>query len=486
MRLDDLIDESWVQIPARYRALDIRHVTADSRRVEPGSLFIAVSGETTDGLRYASDAVRGGAVAVLAGKGCRAGVSARDLGVPLLRLLDVREAMGLLGSTFYGDPSRELEVVGITGTKGKTTTSWLLDQVLRVAGRTTGLFGTVENRVAERRFEALNTTASSLDIHSWLRELVDAGGRNATLEISSHALEQQRTAGVELDCAVFTNLAPEHLDYHLTMDRYLAAKSKLFRDLRGSAFAVLPRAEKASHSIAESTKANILWYGTDEEDGVKSLTMSPAGTELTWKGHRLKTRLWGLHNVENTLAAITAAECLGVDIDAIAEAIREPTLPPGRMEEVTFPAPFRVVVDYAHTDGSLEAVLDALRPMTPGRLITIFGCGGDRDSAKRPRMGKIAEACSDRIFVTSDKPRGEAPQRILDDIVEGLANPNDAAVVDDRREAIALGIRMAREGDTVLIAGKGHETYQELRGERVHFDDREVALEFLRESRGER
>jgi UDP-N-acetylmuramyl-tripeptide synthetase len=481
MRLGELV-QGWLQVPARYHDLAIEEITCDSRRVGRGALFVALAGEKTDGLLYAADSVRRGAVAILCAKDSASAVSSRQIGVPVFKVADVRDALGRLANAFYRTPSRELAVCGVTGTKGKTTTTWLLDHILAAAGKTTGLFGTVENRIAARRFEASNTTAGCLELHAWLRELAESGGTHATLEVSSHALDQRRTAGIEFDCAVFTNIAPEHLDYHGTMDAYLAAKARLFVGLRPQAVAVLPRHDRASQVLAAATRANIRWYGTDSQDGVTGLRMSPDGSEFRWHGHPVRTTLWGLYNLENALAAMAAADCLGIDAETIVSAMRDPRLPPGRLEQVRYPVPFRVVVDYAHTDGSLAAVLDALRPLTPGRLITIFGCGGDRDTSKRPRMGRVAEERSDRIIVTSDNPRSEPPQRILAEIVAGLEHPNDAAVVDDRREAIALGIRMAREGDTVLIAGKGHETYQELSHGKVHFDDREVALEFLRES----
>ena len=482
MRLAELVD-GWAQVSARHEAVEILHLTCDSRLAEAGSLFVAVNGARADGLSYAGDAIRRGAVAVLCPKDSRVRASSRELGVPVLRVADVRATMAHVGSVFFGAPSRRLEVVGVTGTKGKTTTTWLVDRIFRVAGRRTGLFGTVENRVGDATFEASNTTAGCLDLQRWCHELVDVGGTHATIEVSSHALEQKRTAEIDFDCAVFTNIAPEHLDYHGTMDRYLATKTLLFSQLRASAVAVLPRDEAAAQYIARHTRANIRWYGCEPEDGVTCLTMSSEGSEFTWHGTRMRTTLWGLFNLENAFAAMTAAECCGIDRATIAEAMREPVLPPGRLEEVRYrrPAPFRVVVDYAHTDGSLQAVLETLRPMTSGRLITVFGCGGDRDASKRPRMGRVAENGSDRVIVTSDNPRSELPKRILDDIVSGLAKPLDAVVLDDRRDAIALGIRMAQPGDTVLIAGKGHETYQEIDGHRFHFDDREVAREFLQE-----
>ena len=480
MRLIDLC-KGWLDVPARYREHEIRGLSCDSRVVDKGHLFVAIPGERTDGHLYAEQAVNAGAVAVLGDKRSREGMGVRDLGVPFLKVRDVRSALGELARAFYGDPAARLDLCAVTGTKGKTTTTWLLDGILNAAGKVTGLFGTVENRIAVDRFGASNTTAGCLDLHAWLKELTRKGGSHATIEVSSHAIHQHRTAGIDFDCAVFTNIAPEHLDYHRTFDNYLATKVRLFTGLRPGALAVLPRKEKASQMIAERTCADVVWYGHEAEDGVGDVQSTPDGIHFTWRGLPVQTNLWGYHNLQNALAAMTAAVCLGIDEQVIAQSMSRCKVPPGRLEEVHSAAPFRVVVDYAHTDGALEAVLEALRPITPGRLITIFGCGGDRDKTKRPRMGAAAEKGSDHVIITSDNPRSESPRAILEDIAAGLADANEAVFVEDRREAIGLGIRMARKGDTVLVAGKGHETYQEFADNTLHFDDREVAGEFLRE-----
>lgn len=465
----------WLQVPSKWRTLEISGLECDSRRVKRGDVFVAVPGETTDGHRYIQQAVEAGAVAVLGEERLPRRVA------PYFRVADARQALGNAASCFYRHPSRVIDVVGVTGTKGKTTTTWLLDTILRQAGAVTGLFGTIENRIASRTFKATNTTAGCLDIHRWLRELADADGSHATLEVSSHALQQRRIAAVNLRCAIFTNISPEHLDYHKTFERYLESKTALFAMLPSSSVAVLPREVRYAQYIAERTKAAICWYGGDLQDSVRRVRTGPRGIEFVWKGMPVHSRLWGHHNLLNAVAAMTAAECLGVSPREIVRGVEEAIRPPGRLEEVNSPAPFRVVVDYAHTDGSLDAVLRALRPLTRGRLITIFGCGGDRDRTKRPRMGRVAEAHSDQIIVTSDNPRSEPPDRIMCEIAAGLEREGDAVFVEDRREAIGLGIRMARRGDTVLIAGKGHESYQELRDRVIDFDDRKVAVEFLEE-----
>ncbi len=480
MRLVDLCN-GCLEIPARQRNLEVQGIASDSRRVEPGDLFVALSGPSADGHVFARAAARAGAVAVLGERTVRHS-SSKDLGVPYLRTTDTRRALGHLCDVFYGRPSRELDVVGVTGTKGKTTTTWLLDQILQSCGGRSALFGTVENRVASRTFAAKNTTPGCLDLHRWLREHVEAGGTHAVVEVSSHAIAQHRTEGLRFAAGILTNIAPEHLDYHKTFENYRETKLRFFAELPPTAIAVLSREEKSSQLAAKQTRARIVWYGSESQDGVEGVGVTSEGLSFVWKGVPVRSKLFGYHNLLNLLAAMTVAECQGISRRDIAAAVGKAMAPPGRLEEVASAEAFRVVVDYAHTDGSLEAVLKALRPVTRGRLISVFGCGGDRDRSKRPRMGRVAELGSDQLIITSDNPRTESPENIIQDITTGLDCPNDAVVVEDRREAIGLSIRMAREGDTVLIAGKGHETYQELEGRTIHFDDREIAREFLNES----
>ena len=299
------------------------------------------------------------------------------------------------------------------------------------------------------------------------------------MEVSSHGIAQKRIAGIDFNAAILTNVAPEHLDYHKDFDTYLQTKAQLFRDLPRGAVAVLPREGQHLDRLRENISVEIVWYGTGARDAVDHVREGPDGTHFVRKGRPLWTRLWGHHNLLNLLAAVAAAECLGFTDEEIKRGVAAAEAPPGRLERVDNPRGLRVLVDYAHTDGALEAVLKAVRAVTSGRIITVFGCGGDRDRDKRPRMGRVAETGSDHIVVTSDNPRSEPPEAILEDIRVGLDNPEAAVFEPDRRAAIGLGIRMARNEDTVLIAGKGHETYQEANNRKVHFDDREVAREFL-------
>ena len=485
MRLIELAD-GCLDVPARLCDLEVTGLTSDSREVEPGSLFVAVRGELTDGHLYVNSAESAGAVAVVGDAGLAPAAvpttqAERTLGIPYLRVADSRQALAQLGANFYGSPQRAVTLSGVTGTKGKTTTSWILDCILRAAGKRTALFGTVRNRVADDWYPSRNTTPAILELLGALGKLVAAGGTHAVLEVSSHGIAQRRIANLDFRCGVLTNVAPEHLDYHGTFENYVAVKTRFFEEFSRDSYAVLPRDDEIAARVASRTNAEICWYGADSQDGVDRLRMEPGNVTFTWRGTSIRTRLWGLHNLQNVLAAMTAAECLGLRPDQIAQGVAQATAPPGRLEEVEHPGEFHVFVDYAHTDGSLESVLRTLRSTTRGRLITVFGCGGDRDREKRPRMGRVAERFSDHVVITSDNPRTEDPARILDEISKGLKAPDDAVLEPDRREAIGLSVRMARRDDVILIAGKGHEDYQELAAGRVPFDDREVAREFLLE-----
>ncbi len=477
MRLGELATDAFA-VPACLRDLEVKGLCSDSRKVERGDLFVAIPGPATDGRLYARQAAEAGAAAIVyeAGGNGQFAAELRVCGVPAFPVPDAREALGRLARRFYGLERSGIRIVGVTGTKGKTTTAWLLDAIFRSSGFPSALFGTVHHRIGDRVVPSSNTTPSVLELHRALRELADIGGRYAVLEVSSHGIDQRRIEGLTFSAGIFTNFGPEHLDYHKTLENYFETKVRFFAWLEPSAFAVLSEEDPASERIAAATRAQVVWYGTRIFEGVRA---GPGGMTFAWRGRDVRSRLWGRHNVLNIAAAATCAECLGLSPDSIAAGIEGARPPPGRLEPVEHAGGFRVFVDYAHTEGSLEAVLRTLREITPGRLITVFGCGGDRDRTKRPRMGRAAEVLSDRVIVTSDNPRSEDPLRIIEEIAAGMQRPADAIFEPDRRRAIELGIRMARERDTVLVAGKGHETYQEIRGEKHPFDDREVVRECL-------
>jgi UDP-N-acetylmuramoyl-L-alanyl-D-glutamate--2,6-diaminopimelate ligase len=462
--------------------VDITSIVYDSRQAEPGSLFIAVRGFRHDGHDYAAQAVANGAVALLVER------FLTDLAVPQVVVADSRTAMGLVGAVFYGQPAQKLKVIGVTGTNGKTTTTYMIRSILEQAGHTVGLIGTIETVVGKSSSVSERTTPESLDLQRVLAKMVEEKCTYAVMEVSSHALELKRTAGMHFHSGVFTNLTQDHLDFHQTAVEYFQSKARLFKQLTG--FGVINLDDPHGRAMAAECAAPIVGYGVEQMAQVraKDIAVNPQGAVYTlcspWGNTSLELRLTGTFNVYNSLAA--AAVCLGEGIDL--ETVRRglACLPgvPGRLELVDVGQPFTVIVDYAHTPDGLENVLRTARGITAGRLVVVFGAGGDRDRTKRPVMGEIAAKLADQVIVTSDNPRGEDPAAICSAIVEGvqrIPGPVDLVVEPDRRRAIRLAVASARPQDTVLIAGKGHETYQEIQGIRHHFDDREEARQALKE-----
>lgn len=459
-------------------------VQHDSRRVGLGDLFVAVPGTKRDGCEFVTSAVAAGAAAVVAERGIAA-----HLDVPVAVVPDARQAVAVFAHLLAGEPTRSLAVCGITGTNGKTTTTFLGRSILEHAGKQVAVLGTIEYVYGNRRIRAPMTTPDAIDLAGYFADMVQTGIDYCLMEVSSHALDQWRVHGIDFRVAAFTNLTAEHLDYHGDMVSYREAKGRLFEFLVPSACAVLNADDEVSRTFAEGTKAQVLWYGLDNPADVAGgdLSMSLEGSRfrlLTPRGEAdVHTPLVGRHNVYNCLAAAAIAEALGVDVEVMAEGISAVRTIRGRLEPVATSGaegPFTVLVDYAHTDDALANALSAVKPLVKRRLILVFGCGGDRDRLKRPRMGAVAEEFADVIFVTSDNPRSEKPEAIAEEIMSGFKNRARASVVLDRREAITAALRDAGRGDIVVIAGKGHETYQEIAGVSRPFDDREVAREVLR------
>jgi UDP-N-acetylmuramoyl-L-alanyl-D-glutamate--2,6-diaminopimelate ligase len=469
MTLHDLLEGVEVVAMHAPPELSVRGVHYDSRRVLPGQLFFAMTGAKTDGLRYVQQAMSRGAAAVAAAS------APSTPGIPWVELAAPRRALARAAANFYAHPSRQIEVTGVTGTNGKTTTSFLLYAILAAAGNITGLFGTIEYRLGMRRLAAPNTTPESLDLQAMLADLRESGGTHAVMEVSSHALSLDRVYATRFRVAVFSNLTRDHLDYHGTMEEYFAAKRRLFDGSLGEIprWAVLNADDSHSAALAECG-SRVLWYGLDahgadvREEGPAIQT--PAGAIAN------RSRLVGRTNSYNRLAAVAAAAALGVPNVAIEEGLEGLAAVPGRFESVDAGQPFHIIVDYAHTDDALRNVLSTARGMNPRRIITVFGCGGDRDRKKRPLMGEAAARGSDTVIVTSDNPRSEDPQAIIEEILPGVRQTGTHYEVEpDRAAAIAMAIREAQAGDLVLIAGKGHETYQIIGSETISFDDRRVA-----------
>jgi UDP-N-acetylmuramoyl-L-alanyl-D-glutamate--2,6-diaminopimelate ligase len=496
MRFEELLSGAEVVRRAGPGA-EIGGVEYDSRRVSPGSLFLAMHGGTTDGNRYIDKAVGQGAVAVVTDSAAAFAETARrfpQIAVGEVPVGDGRRAMSAIAANFFGHPERQLALSGVTGTNGKTTTAFLLDAMLNAVGRRTVLVGTIENHVAGAVRAAAHTTPESRDLLALLREGADAGATEAVMEVSSHALAQGRVHGLPYDVAIFTNQTQDHLDFHGTMENYFAAKRALFDGTMGAPprVAVInledARGEELG-AIARSAGAQVASYGIcagefRAEDarmtasGMSFRLAAPHGTA------EIRTPLTGKVNLYNLLAAAGAASARGLSLDQIAGGAAALACVPGRFQTVDAGQLFTVVVDYAHTDDALRNLTALAREFVgrTGRVITLFGCGGDRDRAKRPKMGRAAGEGSDFVVLTSDNPRSEAPEAILQDALPGLQATRTAFVVEvDRARAIRLAIEAARPGDIVLLAGKGHEKDQILREGTIHFDDAEEATAALRD-----
>jgi len=469
----------------------IQSMEIDSRKVKPGCLFFCLPGYKVDGHDFAEQAIERGAVAL---------VTSRVLPIAATQLVvsDTRQALALIADFYYGRPSHKLRPIGITGTNGKTTTSYLIEQIWRASGVSAGVIGTIETRYGGKSFPMSGTTPDVLELEQILHSMVADGTERCVMEVSSHALEQGRVKGCRFRTAVFTNLTQDHLDYHGTMEAYEAAKGLFFSRLGNTYsdhpqernFAVLNSDDEASARFAKLTAAEVLTYGIENEADLRAsdVRITARGTSFilnSFRGTReVNLRLVGKFNVYNALAALGAAWCEGIDLDDAIHSLETITGVPGRVEPVNGDQPFAVIVDYAHTPDGLENVLETVRELATGEVICVFGCGGDRDTKKRPMMGRIAAALADKVIVTSDNPRTEDPLLILRDIEAGLKESGVSAdryeLEPNRRVAIEKAVEMASPGDVVLIAGKGHETYQII-GDVTHdFDDRLIAKEAIR------
>lgn len=469
----------------------IRSIAHDSRAQAEDMLFVCIPGATVDGHDFIAQAIENGAVAVLVEKDV-----AVPEGIAVLKVGDVRAAMQAIVPYFYGYPGRALRMIGVTGTNGKTTITYLIRAILRRAGYKVGLIGTIRIMIEDEVLPIHNTTPDVVDLQRVLAQMAAAGVTYVVMEVSSHALAQNRVAGCEFDTAVFTNLTRDHLDYHKTFENYTAAKALLFDNV-SAATAVKPRKtavlnmDDAAGSVMRAhTKCSVLTYGVQCGADLKAEEIRVLAKGADFKiacaagDMALNLKITGLFNVYNVLGAVGATLAEGVSPEVIQATLEDFTSVPGRFELVDEGQPFSVIVDYAHTPDGLENILKTARQIAAKRILTVFGCGGDRDRTKRPIMGRIAAQLSDVVIATSDNPRSEDPAFILSQVEEGVLSALDGKPhekIADRRAAIRRAIALAKEGDIVIIAGKGHETYQILQHETIHFDDKEVAREALRE-----
>ncbi len=454
---------------------DITGIACDSRLVEPGFVFVCIDGVQTDGHRFAQDALKSGAAYL---------VTQRDLGLPNQLIVEnTREAWAKMSANWFGNPADKLRMIGVTGTNGKTSVTYLLKSIFEAAGYTVGLIGTIQTMVGDRLIGAVHTTPEPYELQSLLAMMADSGCTVVVMEVSSHALAQNRVETIHFDRGVFTNLTQDHLDFHHTMGEYAQAKQKLF--LQSDA-AVLNRDDPWYDTMRQNLPTPVITYSvgnTGADYTALELKQRPNGVsfELVAAGQigRVNLQIPGLFSVYNAVGAAACALSLGVPFETVTAALSALTGVKGRAEPVPTGQDFTVVIDYAHTPDGLLKICGALRVGCKGRLITLFGCGGDRDVGKRPLMGAAAASLSDYLIVTSDNPRNEDPMTIIQDVLPGIPENTPYSVFPDRSEAIRFGVSIAEEGDVLLLAGKGHETYQVLKTGIIHLDEREVLAEAL-------
>jgi UDP-N-acetylmuramoyl-L-alanyl-D-glutamate--2,6-diaminopimelate ligase len=486
-KLSEVLQGVETALPAGASSLEIRQVACDSRKVQPGALFFALHGAKADGNKFIQDAFKRGAVAIASEEPAPGTIPA---GVTWIQIREARKALAISAANFLGHPATALKLVAVTGTNGKTTTTSVVDAIVKASGAKTGLFGTIAYHTPLGDYPAPNTTPESVDLQGFFAEIRDAGGTYAVLEASSHSLAMDRLWGCHFQAAVFTNLTREHMDFHKTFEDYFAAKKKLFEGTGAGApdVAVLNADDEFDKRLAGLAKKTVT-YGLESHADITTKKFQLAFDGLAFTAHtpngnvQVVSRLVGRINVYNLLAAIGAAQALGLSNDVIESGIRNLESVSGRFQRIDLGQPFLVIVDYAHTDDALENLIRTARELNhKGRIITLFGCGGEKDRTKRPVMGEVTGRLSDLTILSSDNPRSEDPLKIISDIIVGLQKTAGKYLIEpDREKAIGMAMEEARSGDIVLLAGKGHENYQILADRTFTFDDREMARRALRE-----
>lgn len=489
MELRELVKELKTEQVIGNTQLKISGIQYDSRQIEDNHLFIAITGFNQDGHNFIENAIKNGAKAVLI---------ERELeyyrpGICYILVKDSRKVMSFLAARFYRNPQHQLSLIGVTGTNGKTTTTYLIRAILEQAGIKTGLIGTIQNIIGEQTLPATRTTPESLDLYRLFAQMVDVGITHVVMEVSSHALDLNRVEGMDFQVAVFTNITQDHLDYHHSLAEYLEAKSRLFKQLKGDGYAVINSDDPHAVDIIRASRGQVITYAIDDpraEMTAQKINLAPDGVYYQLAGRRdfaLNLNLTGFFNVYNSLAAITCGHVLALSDQVIKSGLEKVMGVAGRFELVKEGQDFSVVVDYAHTSDGMENVLQTALEFVKGKIIVVFGAGGDRDKGKRPLMGQMAARYADYSILTSDNPRSEDPLLILRDIEQGIkAAEREAgyAIIPDREKAIYNSIARAKKGDMVIIFGKGHETYQVFKDKTISFDDREVARAALRQRLG--
>lgn len=465
--------------------ISINKIEYDSKKIEKGDLFVAINGLKEDGHEYIKEAVDKGAIAVIVSKehDC---INIEN--ITYIKVENTRIALAKVASTYYDNPASKLKMIGITGTKGKTTTAYMIRDILLASGKQTGMIGTIYNTYGDKKIESIRTSPESLDLQKLLKDMVDSKMEYVVMEVSSHALDLNRVYGIHFIIGVFTNLSQDHLDYHKTMDNYLAAKAKLFEN---SDFAIINADDIYTPRLEKLIKCKTAKYGLDNESNITAVDVRVNNSFVDFKMYINKmlqtvtVNIPGRYTVYNSLAAIAVTSMLGCQMDEILSALNEIKVP-GRSEVVDIEKTFAVIIDYAHSPDSLEAILLNTKKYVKGRIICVFGCGGNRDEGKRPLMGEIAGKYADFTVITTDNPREENPKKIMKEIEEGIKKTKGLyKVIENRKEAIKFAMRIAWKNDTIIIAGKGHETYQLLKGnKKIKFDEREIVKEIAKDIKG--
>ena len=502
MRLEAMLESVPNTRVIGNRDVEISHLVADSRQVKPGGLFFALRGQRSDGHLYLQQAIDGGAAALVVEKS--AALPVMEKAIPIVKVEDSRMALGWFADRFYGHPSLQLCLIGVTGTNGKTTIAYLIKSILEAAGHRAGLLGTVAYEFGEERIHPTHTTPEAIQLQDLLARWVRKGGGYAVMEVSSHALALNRVEGCEFDLAVFTNLTQDHMDFHHTMDAYFESKKKLFSGLNQasrksrSKRAVINRDDSWGCRLLESLSVPVWSYGMESEadftptDLCCSLEGSAFTANTPTGSMTVRSALVGRHNVYNILASIAVAVELEIPLDTIRHGIESLKGVPGRFERTDLGEGSSVIVDFAHTEAALDRVLRVVAEFTSGRVITVFGCGGDRDRGKRGPMGRVTAELSDLVLITSDNPRSEDPMHIIKAIEAGVeegrtkkGRPVEVIILPDRREAIERGLSLVRPGDSLVIAGKGHEAYQLIGDRVIPFNDQEITMDWIQRRKPE-
>ena len=461
--------------------VDINKINYDSRKVENLDIFVCIKGYATDGHKYIDKAIENGAKVIV----IQDSVEIKDKNISVIKCVDTRKALALMGSNYYDNPSSKMKIIGITGTNGKTTTAFMIKEILEANNKKVGLIGTIANFIGNEKIHTERTTPESLELQELFSEMVDKGVEYCVMEVSSHSLELDRVYGVKFEIGIFTNLTRDHLDFHKTFENYYKAKFKLFERCRIKVINIDDNYGKQVINDLNDLKADKVYsFSVKEHSNFEAFDEEMGSREIKFKLNLEKNEQFilnipGEYNIYNALGAIVACFKLGIPVEAIKNGI-EKVVVPGRCERVAneYKLPYEIIIDYAHTPDGLDNILKTAKAFTRGKLISLFGCGGDRDKVKRPQMGKISIDLADITIITSDNPRSEEPMAIIKDIEVGL-NKDKYIVIENRKEAIKKAINIANEGDVIVIAGKGHETYQILKNETIHFDEREVVKEIL-------